>query len=947
MKIFNHSKLFLGLLLSACACASPVFGYPVFITEWATEIRNVAQAKGLVVSTNQKLEDLLLTSVSLDNFDVSCSALLQSIIKETSVGAESNFLNLDSALDICTLINPWNSMECSGVTGVTASYARSIQEFVRAKDNKRGDLRAACIIATAISPGRPFAPLARGSIKAKCEDVCSGSLSKTISIIDPAFCSLSVDLCGAVDFTTYNAFTSLSERELGMAVAVSVLLSEGSLGLRTSFREGCRFVLAQKQANNLPQVPSDVSESAIHRTIAEFYKAKLTDSGLLSADSSNTSETVFLKVLVSQISKAMKTILEASITKKQPSVKSKKSVLASTHITSSEVSPLSDASDESLSPEYKTSSKSISGEAPSTDSPVPESWFYTLKQSIKKGTKDIDVEFDDTLNIVVSRIDSSSVYSSCVAELKKLNLASHRRAVEACRKIDPFSHAKCQKLNHFELMFLIKLREELEKYGGNTIVDLRDLCAVSPKMSMESFLRVKNEELSSMCIKALQKKGFKGKYPISDRAIKKACVKADYFRTSSCGNIISGQLHERVNIVYSLATGLFDQRSDKERLQTVRESESNTPSYVDLCNAVEKLPMETVEDCVFELRDSLFKFSAIRSMINIEDACIFSMETVHGFYAPEYAQPSQSIYPSYPPFTERRGLRRFYKDIEHAPFVTSLPWVRRDLPASFQSPRGFVEQEYSESRKGFYKGQDNKTVYHDGNRYKIGGLWYIKVGEDWYIDQSTALDFVKIIPSDPRYNPYPLSQYTTPSDPKGVYKRRSFATYLSPYAPRYPPTSPFYPQAYPSYPPTRPGYPSYPQTRPGYPSYPPTRPGYPTTHYLQDMYGHHATPTYQKCPECFNWIPYGHSHKHLEPKEPKDVPKHSISIQHAPEYDPSTGFYVTRNSYFDENGVLQGETRTSSYYPDPSVRPGTRDVGVQSSQKSEKPEDTEGASGSQ
>ncbi|KAJ1606490.1 hypothetical protein OJ253_2737 [Cryptosporidium canis] len=926
MKIFNHSKLFLGLLLSAYACASPVFGYPAFVTEWASEIRNVAQAKGLVIVTNQKLEDLLLNSVNLDNFDVSCSALLQSIIKETSVDTESNFLNLDSALDICTLINPWNSMECSGVTGVTASYARSIQEFVKAKDNKRGDLRAACIIATAISPGRPFAPLERGSIKAKCENVCSGSLSKTISVIDPAFCSLSVDLCGAVDFTTYNAFTSLSERELGMAVAVSVLLSEGSLGLRTSFREGCRFVLAQKQANSLPQVPSDVSEPAILSAITEFYKAKLTDSGLLPAEGSSTSETVFLKVLVSQISKAMKTILEASITKKQPSVKPKKSVLASTHITSSEVSPLSDDSDESLSPEYKTSSKSISGEAPSTDSPVPESWFYTLKQSIKRGTKDIDAEFDDALNIVVSRIDSSSVYSSCVAELKKLNLASHRRAVEACRKIDPFSHAKCQKLNHFELIFLIKLREQLEKYG-NTIIDLRDLCSVSSKMSMESFLRTKNEELSNMCIKALQKKGFKGKYYISDRAIKKACIKADYFRTSSCGNIVSGQFHERVNIVFSLATGLFDQRSDKERLQTVRESESNTPSYVDLCNAVEKLPMETVEDCVFEMRDSLFKFSTIRSMINIEDACIFSMETVHGFYGPEYAQPSHSIYSRYPPFVERRGLRRFYKDIEHAPFVTSLPWVRRDLPTSFQSPRGFVEQEYSESRKGFYRGQDNKTVYHDGNRYKIGGLWYIKVGDDWYIDESTALDFVKIIPSDPRYNPYPLSQYTRPSDPKGVYKRKSFATYLSPYTPRYPPTSPFYPQAYPSYPPVRPDHHQY--------------------HYLQDMYGRHASPAYQKCPDCFNWIPYGHSHKHFEPKEPKEVPKHSISIQDAPEYDPTTGLYVTRSRYFDANGILQGETRTSSYYPDQSVRPGTRDVGIQTPQKSEKPEDTDDASGSQ
>lgn len=901
--------------------------------EWGMEIKSIVSSRGFTIESAQQIEELLASRISFDNFDVTCSAMLQEIIREPShTTSELTFLNIDSALDICALINPWNSMECSGVTGVTASYARSIQEFVRTKDSSKGDLRAACMLASAIAPGRPFAPIAKGSIKAKCEETCSGDLSKTLSAIDPAFCSLTMDLCKVVDFTLYSAFSSFSDRDFGIAVATSILLSEGSLGLRTSFREGCRFVLSLKQKGVFPTSPSDVSEAAILSSISEFYKPKLVESGLLTSGTEAKSEAVFLKVLVSQIAKASKSILDASVSKKQPAQTAVPTVAArqrrphsvSSVVSSSEVSPLSEDSDDSLSQDYVDSVKSVVSQdkhTSSSSSPVLEAWFSTIKLSIRRGNGDVDVDFDDALNQALARIDSSSVYSSCVSELKRLNVSSHRKIVEACRKIDPFSHLKCQKLNHFELMFMIKLREELEKYGKDLIVDLKDLCALSPKMSMEVFLKNMNEELSNICIKTLQKKVFKGKYSLPDRVIKKACVKADYFRNTSCGSLVSSQYSDRMNLVLSLANSLFDKKSEKERLQTVRDSESNTPSYPDICNAVERLPVETVEDCVFEMRDSLSKYKSIFSMVDIEGSCITSLEIAHGYYPPHTPMRpgGPSIYPGYlPPHADQRiGLRRFYKDMEFAPFVSTLPWTRRDLPQTFPFPGRYIQQEFSESRKGFYRDEQGKSVYHDGNRYLIDGYWFIKVGDNWYIDRSTALDFIKVSPNDPRYNPYPLSLYEPAPDTKGVMKRKSFSMYLSPHTPIYHP----HPHPHPHVPITQAPalydmYAKPPRYSPLYPTYQPA-------------------PYYSRCKKCYNWIPYGHEHEHEEDARKSrgeagaGEGSGKIEIKHPSEFDPSTGRFKTKTTILDRTGGPAEERFAYSLVPDPLPLPGTREVGIQ------------------
>ncbi|KAF7457403.1 hypothetical protein HWI79_2110 [Cryptosporidium felis] len=908
MRLFRHSKAIAGLFTLAYLSLVSSTPIPKFVTEWTAEVKSAVLARGLKLDREVDVESLFATEINLDNFDVTCTALLQKVVKEFSRGSsEWTFLSVDSALDICALINPWNSMECSGVLGVYASYARSIQEFVRTKDPSKGDLRAACIIATSIAPGRPFSPLTKGSIKAKCEEVCTGSVGKTISTIDSSFCSASVDLCGATDFTLYSAFRTFTPSDFGVAVAVSVLLSEGSLGIRTTFREGCRFVHFLKQRGTFPSSSSAVSETELQASILEYYKTKIKEVGILTDSSdSGESENVLMKLLCSQVSSAIKSILGSDV--KAPATKPKKPTVSSTHIVSSEVSPLSESS-ESIESEGRGD---YSGYVPTHEkrpgmSSLHDSWFSSLKLSIKRGTRDIDNEFDESLTAAVLAIDNSQVYSSCISELKRRHIASHRKITEACRKIDPFSYVKCQKLNHFELMFLIRLREELDRNSKDIIVDLKDLCNLSPRISLRSLLRDRDEELSDMCIKELQRKSFKGKYPLSTRTIRKACVKSDYFRSSACGEMLSVGRSERINLVASLAQNLFSKRTDKERLQMTRESESGLPSYIDICNSVERIPVESIEDCVFELRDSLSKFRSFTGIMDIEGACVSSLTGEYYEYD-RYGRPiipSTSIYPGYPDYGARRpGIKRFYKDVEFAPPVSSLPWTRGDLPLEFPYSGKYLEQEYSESRKGYYKNEGGEVVYHDGNRFRMNGLWYVKLGNDWYLDTtpSAQRDFVRVSPSDPRYKPYPLNLYERPmghGGPTGApapWRRKPY-TYLSPSVPTYTP----------GYSPLQAMY-----GKPGL---------YPTVSH---------TTAYRRCEHCSSWIPLGHKHVHTgDDGVHIPVPGAEVTVR-----EPYKGGKVDQGTLFKEKSWgPDGSLLGIRLVHDPDARPededNKRSVGTQ------------------
>ncbi|KAH7649110.1 hypothetical protein FG379_003675 [Cryptosporidium bovis] len=855
-KIFS---LLSALVLSACTVNATSVGvenaFPGYVLGWSRDLKNHFSRKGLKFVSDSSLEKELTAEISLDNFEVTCVALLQRTVKEFSTSSNKwDVLNLDSALEMCTLVNPWNSMECSGISGVYASYARSIQEFVRNRDHSKGDLRAACLLTTAIAPSRPFSPLVKGSIKSKCEEACSGDIGKTLLGIDSSFCSSTMDLCGAVDFTLYSAFNNLTEKQLGVAAAISILLSEGALGIRTTFREGCRFVLSLIQRGVFPSSSSSVSEALLQSSVSDFYKTKLQEVGLVSGGSSDSGDETLLSVAVSQIADAIKSVLDGNVESKRlrfgmgggkpqfsirTSVNSEVSPISAgsqTEDLSSVSAGLSDTSEFKQSRRHHDKSRKLSR--------VQQDWFSTISLSIRRGTKDINLEFDSALTEAVLNIDTMNVYSTCVSELKKSRLASYRKITDACRKIDPFSNTKCQKLSHFELMHLIKIKDELESSKDDLIVDLRDLCGLSSKMSLKSFIKDETMELSEMCVSVLRGRTFKSKYGISERSIRKVCERTDYFRYSACGEMAVNK-SEKLSLVYAIASNLFSKKNDKERLQLIRESDNKLPSYVDICDAVGMMQTETIEDCVFEFRDSLKKFVAVSSIIDIEGACTISIggPGIYGSRYPEYGFEDR-YYPSYGydryrdgyyPLYPRTTVRRYYRDIENVPLVSSLPWSLSTLPDELRHSSRHIRQQYSESRKGFYRDSKGKVQFHDGVRYRLNGLWFIKIGDEWYIDRSDALDFIDVTPGDRRYQHFLERMYEKIPPAPGVdrpipiYRRRGYDYYFGP-------------------------------GRVSYPFY-----GY---SYLHDLYGKPGvsqgdlTPFgYHRCKECNSWTPYEHHHR--------------------------------------------------------------------------------------
>ncbi|KAH8742124.1 hypothetical protein FG386_003451 [Cryptosporidium ryanae] len=913
-----------ALLLSVYTINAASAGFegiiPGYISFWSNDLKKNILRRGLKLVSDQSIERDLFNDISLDNFEVTCVALLQRAVREFSSSSNKwESINLDSALELCTLINPWNSMECSGVTGVYASYARSIQEFVRTRSSSNGDLRAACLLSTAIAPSRPFSPLNKGLIKQKCEEACSGHLGKTVSKIDSSFCSPEMDLCKAVDFTLYSAFSNFTEKQFGIAVAVSILLSEGSIGIRTTFREGCRFILNLLQKGVFPSSSSSVSESLLHSSILEFYRAKLQEVGLVSNGSNEPypNDLTILNVVVSQITDAIKGILDSSVEPKKlrssaDAGKPQPSIRISV---SSEVSP--------ISPESQTDDLSSFSNGPSEISEfryskkhndkskklsrVQQEWFTSISFSIRKGARDFNPEFDEALTEAVINIDSSSVYSSCVSELKRSRLVSYRKISAACSKIDPFSNIKCQKLSHFELMYLIKVKDELESAKDGFIVDLRDLCNISNKMSLKSFIRGENLELSEMCVSALRGRSFKSKYNVSERSIRKVCERTDYFRYSACGEMAASYKLEKISLVHAIASNLFNKKDNKERLQLIRESDNKLPSYIDICNTVSMMQTETVEDCVFDLRDSLRMFSSISSLIDIESACMISIGgpgiyggvypghkyedryySQHGYYPSGYLSPYQST------------VRRYYEDIESVPLVSSLPWSLSALPEELRYTGKYIRQQFSESRKGFYKDTNGKVVFHDGIRYRLNGFWFVKIGDDWYIDRSDAHDFVDIAPGDRRYQRFLAALYErVPSvpgveRPVPIYRRRGYDHYFGPGYPR--------PYHYPHL-----GY-----------------------SYLQDLYGKPGTfpgqasaPfVYNRCKQCNTWTPYEHSH--TTPGDGKGV---ELTIEEGPHFE-GVNVVSTKTDYGFGGNIVQ---QTKTYHEDvnPDQTSNQRTVGTQ------------------
>ncbi|KAH7649121.1 hypothetical protein FG379_003686 [Cryptosporidium bovis] len=792
-KLLSLASFFaLGLTLSGAPISCEIV-IPNYVSEWQVELQALASSKGMRIAPGVSIADLLSTQVTFDDFENTCMKVLQNSIEEPSqVDGSFTYIDLDSALEFCAVINPWNSLECSGVLGVVASLATEIQSYVHTKDKQRGDLRAACLIASSVAPGRPFNVLRKGSIRKKCLSTCSEELSAPISKIDSSFCSMSSDLCGSIDFTLDSSFGTFNEIEFGIASSISTLISEGALGLKTTYSEGCDFVLNLKSKGIFPTSSSSVSESVLQSEVVSFFDSKLKEVGILPDSDSNDDlliqDKTLLSVIVTQISDAMKSIFDKydTVTSILPlksrirSRKSKQSVAASSlSMTSSEVSPLSESSVESSLSGFSDSFDSQNHKDESIKlSSVQSDWYTTIFNTIRRGTKEIDETFNTALTIAVSKFDGANVFSSCVSVLRRSRLASDRKVSAACRKIDPFSDLRCQKLNNFELTYLIKLREELESISKRTsIVDLRDLCALSNKMSLKSFIRENDEEIGRKCIKALGNKTFRMKYPMSDKTITKACTISDYIRSSACSDIVISPLAVRIQSVSAISTSLFPRKNDKDRLKMIRRNSLDFPTYGDICNFVYKMGMESVEECSFGLREVLSRYTSVVTLMDIDGACLVAFgktgiygpspvpgidtgaplpPSVPGIYPPVSGiyPPVSGIYPHFgpygvpPPPPPPPGQLGPYM----GPSVSTIPWTARAfLPERLVPPGGYIREQYSESRRGLYKTSDGEQVYHDGLRFLINGAWMVKVGDKWYIDSTGSRDLVDIKPDSPKY----------------------------------------------------------------------------------------------------------------------------------------------------------------------------------------------------
>ncbi|KAH8742135.1 hypothetical protein FG386_003462 [Cryptosporidium ryanae] len=781
-KLLNLTSFFaIGLTLSGISVRSETV-IPSYAAEWESELQRLTSSRGMRVVSGVSLAELLSNNVIFEDFENTCTNVLQSAIEENSeIGNDFIKIDIDSALELCAVINPWNSLECSGVLGVVASLATEIQAFVHNKNKKKGDLRAACLIASSVAPGRPFDILKKGSIKSKCLNVCSQSLSASISKIDESFCSMSSDLCNSIDFTLDPAFSRFTPSEFGIASSVSVLLSEGALGLKTDYKEGCNFVLMLMDKGVLSASSGSISESLVFSELTSFYYSRLREIGMLSDSASDegilSSDKTLLSVIASQIADAIKLILGGSdpATPTKAFLKSrirpkklKKPVVATiSSETSSEVSPLSESSIESSLSDL---SDSFDSHVYASDSirlsPVQLDWYNTIYHIIRKSTKEIDQEFDSALTLAVSKFDGANVFLSCVSVLRRSGLASKNKISAACRKIDPFSDVRCQKLNHFELLFLMKLREELETLSKRTsVVDLRDLCVLAGKMSLKSFVRDNDEEIDRKCSKALENKGFRSKYSISDKTIRKACAASDYIRSSACSDIVVSPFAARIQSVSAISASLYPKKNDRDRLKMVRKSALEFPTYADICNFVYTMGAESVEECSFGLREVLSKYTQTINLMDIEGACFVAFGKV-GIYGPS---PMPGVVPSgapfppspvpgvYPPIS---GIYpRFGPYGAPPPPPPPGPYMGPPIPGQegYIYSGGHVRVQYSESRRGNYKDGEGRSHYHDGLRFLVGGRWMVKLGDKWYIDYGSSRDLVDVPHGDPKYAQPPIT----------------------------------------------------------------------------------------------------------------------------------------------------------------------------------------------
>ncbi|EEA08235.1 uncharacterized protein CMU_019780 [Cryptosporidium muris RN66] len=719
-RFFVYKFILVILLQFSYIYTQPI--YPKFVKEWVKNISPLFLNGGYRLSISTSLEELFTKHLQGRDVYKSCIILLKSNIEVfDNNNKEWGVIDDETAEKLCTTIDPLKSMECSGLIEPLISYAYSIREFVQKRSIEAPDLRAACILVSEIGPKRPFGLLNKGDIKKRCEDFCNNNMSN-MNMFEGDYCLNYIQLCKAIDFTLDNDFYSLTPQDFGMAVAISTMFGEMEPKAKITLRDGCRFMKYIIDKGLITKNINDISEYSFELALSEFFASRLHNIGIIDKPSTDintflNSRSTSLVLLHKEIIRAIKSISQIS---------DKKVLLRTTNnkIKSSKSSKIeNDKYIDDISDIIEESNLSLGIYSPINKeynfNGAQKTWSIILRKEILSRINIIP-NIDYLISDIVTSIRSNRVFITCLNAMKESGIHISKSIMfSACYKIDPFSFHDCQRLNIFDLQYIINLQKKLE-FEINGPIDLRDLCSFSTQLTPSDLHNIEEDDIYNSCISSLLESHISTKYNFNKTVRHNACKKSDFSIRTPCLNIMQSIYksdYSKIEMVFTLAKSLVNSdRYSDVYLKLLRSGNpSNFPKFSDLCMAVNRMNSNTFEECKSEIEYILRPFSS-NYIFDINKGCSKITEETR-YYKPQVRR-------SY--YSQHRYIPTLYLPKRSELFELI------DSPELLESPELF-DVDYSKPA-GMYRLSDGSIQYFNGKRYKINGNWWIKLGDKWMVD---------------------------------------------------------------------------------------------------------------------------------------------------------------------------------------------------------------------
>ncbi|OII74182.1 hypothetical protein cand_017360 [Cryptosporidium andersoni] len=719
LKFFIYKFILVILLQFSNIYTQPI--YPKFVKEWVKNINPLFLNGGYRLSTSTNLEELFTKHLQGRDVYKSCIILLKSNIEVfDNNNKEWEVIDDKTAEKLCTTIDPLKSMECSGLIEPLISYAYSIREFLQKRGIKAPDLREVCILVSEIGPKRPFGLLNKGDIKKSCEDFCNNK--SNMNMFEENYCLNSIQLCKAIDFTLDNDFNSLTSQHFGMAVAISTMFGEMEPRAKITLRDGCRFMKYIIDKGLITRNIKDISEYSFELALSEFFVNRLYNIGVIDKLSTDinaflNSRSTSLVLLHKEIIRAIKSISQMSDKKvllrtTDNKIKSSKSSKIKNNEYIDDISDIIEESNISLEISSPINKEYNFNGAQKT-------WSIILRREILSRINRIP-NIDYLISDIVTSIRSNRVFITCLNAMKESGIHISKSIMHsACYKIDPFSFHDCQRLNIFDLQYIINLQKKLE-FEINGPIDLRDLCSFSTQLTPSDLYNIEEDDIYNSCISSLLENHISTKYNLNKTVRHNACKKSDFSIRTPCLDIMQSTYrsdHSKIQMVFTLAKSLVNSNIYSDvYLKLLRSGNpSNFPTFSDLCMAVNRMDSNIFEECKSEIEYILRPFSS-NYIFDINKGCNRITEETR-YYKPQVR-------------------RKYYSQYRYTPTLY-LP-RRSELFELIGSPEllessELLDVDYSKPA-GMYRLSDGSIQYFDGKRYRINGNWWIKLGDKWMVD---------------------------------------------------------------------------------------------------------------------------------------------------------------------------------------------------------------------